>query len=106
MPLISASFARGTYLLTSVVQSCIMGLPPTSSAATPAGHRATVVRTPTACPIVAAVPRDVVTTRCRSWRLAHSRCEARWLLYEPRRLPDRAWHESLRRATSGDTGYR
>src|SRR6516225_10250352 len=63
------------------------------------GHRATVVQTPTASPIVVAVPRGVVTTHCRSWGLAHSRCEARWLLYEPRQLLDRAWRGSLPRAT-------
>ena len=80
--------------------------PPTSSASTLAGHRATLVQTPTASPIVAAVPRGVVTMHCRSWGLAHSRCEARWLLYEPRRLLDRAWRDSLPRATSGDTEYR
>ena len=80
--------------------------PPTSSASTLAGHRATLVQTPTASPIVAAVPRGVVTTRCRGWGLAHSRCEARWLLYEPRHLLDRAWRDSLPRATSGDTEYR
>src|SRR5215472_16790242 len=48
-------------------------LPPTSSASTLAGHRATVVQTPTASPIVVAVPRGVVTTHCRSWGLADSR---------------------------------
>src|SRR5215831_7066043 len=57
--------------------------PPTSSASTLAVRRATVVQTPTASPIVAARPRGVVTTHCRSWGLAHSRCEARWPLYEP-----------------------
>src|SRR5215813_7069352 len=82
-----------------------LSLPPTSSVATLAGHRATVVQTPTASPIVVAVPRGVVTTHCRSWRMAHSRCEACWLLYEPRRLLDRAWRDSLPRATSGDTQY-
>ena len=80
--------------------------PPTSSASTLAVLRATAVQTPTANPIVAAVPKGVVTTHCRSWGLAHSRCEARWLLYEPRRLLDRAWRDSLPRATSGDTEYR
>src|SRR5262249_53639004 len=80
--------------------------PPTSSASTLAGHRATGVQTPTASPIVAAVPKGVVTTHCRNWGLAHSRCEARWLLYEPRRLLDRAWRDSLPRATSSDTEYR
>src|SRR6516165_7576043 len=79
--------------------------PPTSSASTLAGHRATVVQTPTASPIVAAVPRGVVTTHCRSWGLSHSRCQARWPLYEPRRLLDRAWRDSPPRATSGDTEY-
>jgi hypothetical protein len=44
-----------------------LSLPPTSSVATLAGRRATVVQTPTANPIVAAVPRGVVTTHCRSW---------------------------------------
>src|SRR5262249_8475176 len=79
--------------------------PPTSSASTLAGHRATVVQTPTASPIVVALPRVAVTTHCRNWGLAHSRCEARWLLYEPRRLLDRLWRGSLPRATSGDTEY-
>src|SRR5262252_7731198 len=88
--------------------------PPTSSASTLAGRRATVVQTPTASPIVAAVPRGVVTTHCRSWGLAHSRYGARWLLFyglrwllfsELRRLLDRAWRDSLPRATSGDTEY-
>src|SRR5262245_42676866 len=82
-----------------------LSLPPTSSVATLAGRRATVVQTPTANPIVAAVPRGVVTTHCRSWGLAHSRCEARWLLYD-RRLLDRAWRDSLPPATSDDTEYR
>src|SRR5215468_994056 len=95
-----------TYFLASVAQSCTMALPPTSSASTLAGRRAIVVQTPTASPIVVAVPRGVVTTHCRSWGLAHSRCEARWLLYELRRLPNRAWHKSLPPATSGDTEYR
>ena len=100
--------------------------PPTSSASTLAGHRATVVQTPTASRIVAAVPRGVVTMHCRSWGLAHCCCEPRWLLfyelrclldrawhesrwllfYELRRLLDRAWRDSLPRATSGDTEYR
>src|SRR5262249_10893072 len=81
--------------------------PPTSSASTLAGHRATVAATPYPSPIVAALPRGVVTTHCRSWGLSHSRCEARWLLfYELRRLLDRAWRDSLPRATSGDTEYR
>src|SRR5215510_15631411 len=80
--------------------------PPTSSASTLAVLRATVVQTPTASPIVAALPRVAVTTHCRSWGLAHSRWEARWLLYDPRRLLDRAWRDSLPRATSGDTEYR
>src|SRR5262249_41882174 len=40
--------------------------PPTSSVATLAGRRATVVQTPTANPIVVALPRVAVTTHCRS----------------------------------------
>ena len=89
--------------------------PPTSSASTLAGHRATVVQTPTASPIVAAVPRGVVTMHCRSWGLAHCCCEPRWLLFyelrwllfsELRHLLDRTWRDSLPRATSGDTEYR
>ena len=98
--------ARGTDFLTSVVQSCTMALPPTSSVATLAGRRATVVQTPTANPIVVALPRVAVTTHCQSWGLADSRCEARWLLYEPRRPLDRAWRDSLPRVTSGDSEYR
>jgi len=74
--------------------------------ATLAVLRPTVVQTPTASPIVAAVPRVVVTTHCRSWELAYSRCDAGWLLCEPRRFLDRAWRNSLPRATSGDIAYR
>ena len=58
--------ARGTDFLTSVVQSCTMALPPTSSVATLAVHRATVVQIPTANPIVAALPRVALTTHYRS----------------------------------------
>src|SRR5215813_10895478 len=106
MVLMTVLKAGGTYFLTPATQSCTMALPPTSSVATLAGRRATVVQTPTANPIVAALPRGVVTTHCRSWGLSHSRCEARWLVYELRRLLDRAWRDSLPRATSGDTEYR
>jgi hypothetical protein len=40
-------------------------VPPTSSVATLAGRRATVVQTPTANPIVAALPRAAVTRHYR-----------------------------------------
>src|SRR5262245_15297139 len=101
----AASFARGTHFLTSVVQSCTMALPPTSSVATLAGHRATAVQSPTANPIVAALPRVAVTTHYRRSGYSCSRCEARWPLCELRRLLDRAWRDSLPPATSGDTEY-
>src|SRR5215472_14454044 len=42
------------------------GFPPTSSVATRAGRRATVVRLPTARPIVAALPMVAVTSHYRS----------------------------------------
>jgi hypothetical protein len=42
-----------------------LSLPPTSSVATLAGRRATVVQIPTAHPIVAALPRVAVTTHYR-----------------------------------------
>ena len=79
--------------------------PPTSSVATLAVLRAIVVQTPTANPIVAALPGVAVTRHYRRLGNAYHRCEARWLLfyelrwlvyevrwlvYELRRLPDRA----------------
>jgi hypothetical protein len=49
-----------------------MALPPTSSVATLAAPRATVVQTPTANPIVAALPRVAVARHYRLIRLRSS----------------------------------